>query len=83
MESLPFWYVCSLLARTNRAFTLRCAPVSNISKCQFSGEIHSDWREVIAKGISDKKLPVTLSSPNTVHEDSDDGGASILVSAII
>lgn len=43
-----------------------------------SGEIHSDWREVIAQGVATKKLPVTLSSPNTSHEDSDDAGAMIL-----
>lgn len=43
-----------------------------------SGEIHSDWREVISKGVADKNLPVTLSSPNTSHEDSDDCGAIIL-----
>lgn len=42
------------------------------------GEIHSDWREVIAQGVQDKKLPVTLTSPNTSHEDSDDCGAVIL-----
>ena len=39
-----------------------------------SGEIHSDWREVIAKGIESKNLPVHLTSPNTTHEDSDDCG---------
>jgi YtoQ family protein len=43
-----------------------------------SGEIHSDWRDVIAKGVTDKQLPVALSSPNTSHEDSDDCGAIIL-----
>ena len=45
-----------------------------------SGEIHSDWRDVIAKGITEKGLneQVTLSSPNTSHEDSDDCGAIIL-----
>ena len=42
------------------------------------GEIHSDWREVIAKGVADKNLLVTLTSPNTSHEDSDDCGAIIL-----
>eukprot|EP00542_Grammatophora_oceanica_P021240 CAMPEP_0194037600 /NCGR_PEP_ID=MMETSP0009_2-20130614/9940_1 /TAXON_ID=210454 /ORGANISM="Grammatophora oceanica, Strain CCMP 410" /LENGTH=203 /DNA_ID=CAMNT_0038679829 /DNA_START=60 /DNA_END=671 /DNA_ORIENTATION=- len=41
-----------------------------------SGEIHSNWREVIADGV--KELPVTLTSPNTSHEDSDDCGAMIL-----
>ena len=43
-----------------------------------SGEIHSDWREVIAKGIDTKNIPVSLTSPNTSHEDSDDCGAIIL-----
>jgi YtoQ family protein len=42
------------------------------------GEIHSDWREVIAKGVAEKNLPVSLTSPNTSHEDSDDCGAVIL-----
>uniref|UniRef100_A0A7S4JE05 YtoQ family protein n=1 Tax=Odontella aurita TaxID=265563 RepID=A0A7S4JE05_9STRA len=42
------------------------------------GEIHSDWREVIAEGVKSKGLPVSLSSPNTSHEDSDDCGAIIL-----
>ena len=40
-----------------------------------SGEIHSDWREVIAAGVEAKGLPVALAAPNTVHEDSDDCGA--------
>lgn len=43
-----------------------------------SGEIHSDWREVISDGVAKKKLPVALTSPNTSHEDSDDCGAIIL-----
>lgn len=43
-----------------------------------SGEIHSDWRQVIADGVQKKSLPVSLSSPNTSHEDSDDCGAIIL-----
>mmetsp|Transcript_43841 Transcript_43841/g.107158 ORF Transcript_43841/g.107158 Transcript_43841/m.107158 type:complete len:223 (-) Transcript_43841:148-816(-) len=43
-----------------------------------SGEIHSDWREQIAKGVKELGLPVHLSSPITVHEDSDDCGAIIL-----
>jgi hypothetical protein len=47
-------------------------------KVYLSGEIHSDWREVIAKGISEKNLPVSITSPNTSHEDSDDCGAIVL-----
>jgi len=43
-----------------------------------SGEIHSDWREVITSGVASRSLPVVLSSPNTSHEDSDDCGAIIL-----
>ena len=49
-----------------------------IWKVYLSGEIHSDWREVIAKGVSEKGLPVSITSPNTSHEDSDDCGAIIL-----
>mmetsp|Transcript_32511 Transcript_32511/g.71057 ORF Transcript_32511/g.71057 Transcript_32511/m.71057 type:complete len:202 (-) Transcript_32511:109-714(-) len=43
-----------------------------------SGEIHSDWRQVISDGVAAKGLPITLTSPNTSHEDSDDCGAIIL-----
>ncbi len=42
-----------------------------------SGEIHSDWREQIAAGIEAAGLPVELSAPITVHEDSDDCGVAI------
>ncbi len=42
-----------------------------------SGEIHSDWRERIAEGIAAADLPVELSAPVTVHEDSDDCGVAI------
>ena len=49
-----------------------------IWKVYLSGEIHSDWREVISEGIAEKNLPVALSAPNTSHEDSDDCGAMIL-----
>lgn len=49
-----------------------------IWRVYLSGEIHSDWREVIAKGVSEKGLPVSITSPNASHEDSDDCGAIIL-----
>lgn len=42
------------------------------------GEIHSNWRDIIAEGVADLGLPVRLNSPNTSHEDSDDCGAYIL-----
>jgi YtoQ family protein len=42
-----------------------------------SGEIHSDWRERIARGVEAAGLPVRLSAPITVHEDSDDCAAAI------
>jgi YtoQ family protein len=42
-----------------------------------SGEIHSDWREQIANGIEAADLPVSLSGPNTQHENSDDCGVAI------
>jgi len=43
-----------------------------------SGEIHSDWREQIRDGVSAAGLPVTLVSPVTHHETSDDAGVTIL-----
>ena len=43
-----------------------------------SGEIHTDWRERIAAGVSAAGLPVRLDAPNCVHADSDDCGAAIL-----
>jgi len=43
-----------------------------------SGEIHSDWRDRIARGIKDAELPVNLSAPVTDHAASDDCGDLIL-----
>jgi YtoQ family protein len=43
-----------------------------------AGEIHSDWRERIADGVSEAGLPVELSSPVTDHAASDDVGVDIL-----
>ncbi len=43
-----------------------------------SGEIHSDWRQRIEQGVTDAGLPVTLLSPVTDHESSDDCGVAIL-----
>lgn len=43
-----------------------------------SGEIHSNWREQIKNGCSDKSLPVELLGPITNHEASDDCGVKIL-----
>jgi YtoQ family protein len=42
-----------------------------------SGEIHSDWREQITNGVGEASLPVEISGPITVHEDSDDCGVAI------
>jgi len=42
-----------------------------------SGEIHSDWRERITNGLNERGLSVDISSPITVHEDSDDCGVAI------
>ncbi|KAL7487038.1 hypothetical protein ACHAW6_012653 [Cyclotella cf. meneghiniana] len=57
---------------------LATSPADKVWKVYLSGEIHSDWRQVISDGIRSKNLPVSLSSPNTSHEDSDDCGAIIL-----
>lgn len=43
-----------------------------------SGEIHTDWREQIAQGLKLAGLSVTLSSPVTDHQASDDCGDNIL-----
>ena len=43
-----------------------------------AGEIHSDWRDVIAAGVEEAGLPVRLTSPVTDHPASDDSGVEIL-----
>ncbi|HUT51692.1 MAG TPA: YtoQ family protein [Alphaproteobacteria bacterium] len=43
-----------------------------------SGEIHSDWREQIRRGVEAHGLPVELVSPVTDHDSSDDCGVDIL-----
>ncbi len=45
-------------------------------KVYMSGEIHTDWRDVIIKGA--KGLDVSFSSPVTDHDASDDCGVSIM-----
>lgn len=47
-------------------------------KIYLSGEIHTDWRERIADGIEAGGLPVTLLTPVTHHEASDECGVKIL-----
>ena len=39
-----------------------------------SGEIHSDWRELIMQGVAANKLPVSFTSAVTDHEASDAAG---------
>ena len=43
-----------------------------------AGEIHTDWRDRIAAGVEEHKLPVTILSPVTDHEASDNVGVDIL-----
>lgn len=45
-------------------------------KVYLSGEIHTDWREVIIAGA--KEMDVTFSSPVTDHDASDDCGVAIM-----
>jgi len=47
-------------------------------KIYLSGEIHSDWREKITRGIADNNLDIEIKSPVTNHEASDDCGDKIL-----
>ena len=49
-----------------------------IWKLYLSGEIHTNWRDEIKSLCDNKKLPVIVNSPNTIHEDSDDCGVRIL-----
>ena len=66
------------LARRTAARNLATSTNSRTWKIYLSGEIHSDWREVIGDGVAQRNLPVTIDAPNTSHEDSDDCGAIIL-----
>ena len=43
-----------------------------------SGEIHTDWRERIGRGVTAAGLDVVLTSPVTDHPASDDCGVAIL-----
>lgn len=43
-----------------------------------SGEIHSNWREEITRGIQDNDLPIKVLTPVTDHSASDDIGVDIL-----
>ena len=43
-----------------------------------AGEIHSNWRDVIARAVADAGLPVRLTHPVTDHPASDDCGVEIL-----
>ena len=47
-------------------------------KVYLSGEIHSDWRQLIANGVAKAGLPVRLDAPVCIHQDSDDCGVAIL-----
>ncbi|MBX2856892.1 MAG: YtoQ family protein [Rhodobacteraceae bacterium] len=43
-----------------------------------SGEIHTEWREEIAKAAQEADLPVLFDSPVTDHAASDDCGVAIM-----
>lgn len=53
-------------------------PLREAWQVYLSGEIHSDWRDLIATGIESQGLPVELTTPNTDHASSDDCGVRIL-----
>lgn len=81
MEGVLVWYDTRSVASSRPSALFNQKPFNaDLSICRYSssGEIHSDWREVIARGVSEKHLPVVLTAPNTSHEDSDDCGAVIL-----
>lgn len=43
-----------------------------------AGEIHTEWREEIARYVQEAELPVDLTAPVTDHEASDECGVTIL-----
>jgi YtoQ family protein len=43
-----------------------------------SGEIHSDWRDQIRRGVEQAGLPITLTAPVCDHDASDNCGTHIL-----
>lgn len=47
-------------------------------KVYLAGEIHSEWRKEIVKGVEIENLPVELSAPVTDHPASDNVGIDIL-----
>lgn len=47
-------------------------------KIYLSGEIHSNWRGEIIRGIQEANLPIEVLSPITDHTSSDDVGEKIL-----
>lgn len=49
-----------------------------IWRVYLSGEIHTDWRDVIEAGAKAADLPVAFSAPVTDHAASDDCGVAIL-----
>jgi len=52
--------------------------MSKIWNVYLSGEIHSNWREVIQEGCSEQGLPVAFSAPVTDHDASDACGVTLL-----
>jgi YtoQ family protein len=47
-------------------------------RAYLAGEIHSNWRERIAAGVARLGLPVSLDTPVTDHDASDECGVRIL-----
>ena len=50
----------------------------NYLSVYLSGDIHSDWREEIYKGVSCAALSIKFNTPVTDHGNSDDCGVTIL-----
>jgi len=62
----------------SRRYGLRMSEMNRTWTVYLSGEIHSDWREVIRDGVAAAGLPVELTAPVTDHDASDHCGAVIL-----
>lgn len=68
-------WVARHMSKASRRFSMSG---DRVWRVYLSGEIHTSWREEIAAGVESRGMRVVLTSPNTVHEDSDDCGAIIL-----
>ena len=67
-------------ASTTAAASARALSTASVRRqtVYLAGEIHTSWREEVIEGARARAIPVDFTTPNVVHEDSDDAGCLIL-----